>query len=163
MEIRCREASVGDEFPWCKTPGKDVIVDQGTIAGDVGFFLVFFAVAAAADIVELPLFMRIGLAALLIVAYYVRRTLHSGGALEEIPETLTLWLAETQTIGYFAATAADPTTSGDDLHELGSTLIHSVGGPVVLLVILVLNVYKPRGMTPYGWRKQQEEREGSRP
>jgi hypothetical protein len=29
---------------------------------------------------------------------------------------------------------------------------------VVLLVILVLNVYKPRGMTRYGWRKQQEER-----
>jgi hypothetical protein len=27
----------------------------------------------------------------------------------------------------------------------------------VLLVILVLNVYKPRGMTRYGWRKQQEQ------
>jgi hypothetical protein len=25
-------------------------------------------------------------------------------------------------------------------------------------VIQVLNVYKPRGMTRYGWRKQQEER-----
>jgi hypothetical protein len=22
----------------------------------------------------------------------------------------------------------------------------------------VLNVYKPRGLTPYGWRKQQEQR-----
>jgi hypothetical protein len=30
---------------------------------------------------------------------------------------------------------------------------------VVLLVIQVLNVYKPRGMTRYGWRKQQEQRE----
>jgi cation:H+ antiporter len=70
-----------------------VIVDQKTIARDVGFFLVFFAVAAAAGIVELPLFLRIGLAALLIAAYayYVRRTLHSGGALEEVPEALTLW------------------------------------------------------------------------
>jgi hypothetical protein len=28
----------------------------------------------------------------------------------------------------------------------------------VLLVILVLNVYKPQGMTPYGWRKQREQR-----
>jgi cation:H+ antiporter len=93
MEIRCREASVGDEFPWCKTPGKDVIVDQKTIARDVGFFLVFFAVAAGVGIVELPLGMRIGLAALLVAAYayYVRRTLHSGGALEEIPENLALW------------------------------------------------------------------------
>lgn len=65
-------------------------------------------------------------------------------------------LVETQTINYFADVAADPTTSGDDLRALGSTLVHSVGGTVVLLVILVLNVYKPRGMTWYGWRKQDE-------
>jgi hypothetical protein len=67
-------------------------------------------------------------------------------------------LAETQTISYFADKAADPTTSSDDLRALGSTLVHSVGGTVVLLVILVLNVYKPRGMTRYGWRRQQEDR-----
>jgi cation:H+ antiporter len=93
MEIRCHAASVGEEFPWCKTPGKDVVVDQKTISRDVGFFLVFFAAAAGAGIVELPLVVRIGLAALLVVAYayYVRRTLHSGGALEEVPEGLTLW------------------------------------------------------------------------
>ena len=72
-------------------------------------------------------------------------------------------LVETQTIGYFADTAADPTTTGEDLRALGSTLVHSVGGTVVLLVILVLNVYKPRGMTRYGWRKQQEERKGPQP
>ena len=71
--------------------------------------------------------------------------------------TLVL-LAETQTISYFADIAADPTTSDGDLRALGGTLVHSVGGTVVLLVILVLNVYKPRGMTRYGWRKQQEER-----
>jgi cation:H+ antiporter len=96
MEIQCLAASVGDEFPWCKTPGKDVIVDQKTIARDVGFFLIFFAVAAAAGIVELPLFLRIGLAAVLVAAYayYVRRTLHSGGALGEVPERLTLWRFE---------------------------------------------------------------------
>jgi hypothetical protein len=67
-------------------------------------------------------------------------------------------LVETQTISYLADMAADPATSGDELRALGSTLVHSVGGTVVLLVILVLNVYKPRGMTPYGWRKQQQER-----
>jgi DMSO/TMAO reductase YedYZ heme-binding membrane subunit len=67
-------------------------------------------------------------------------------------------LVETQTISYFADMAADPTTSSDDLRALESTLVHSVGGTVVLLAILVLNVYKPRGMTRYGWRKQQEER-----
>src|SRR3712207_6585483 len=67
-------------------------------------------------------------------------------------------LVETQTIGYFATIAAHPATSSDDLQSLGSTLVHSVGGTVVLLVILVLNVYKPRGMTRYGWRKQDEQR-----
>jgi hypothetical protein len=67
-------------------------------------------------------------------------------------------LLETRTISHFADIAADPTTSGEDLRALGSTLVHSVGGTVVLLVILVLNVYKPEGMTRYGWRKEQEER-----
>jgi hypothetical protein len=66
-------------------------------------------------------------------------------------------LVETQTISSFAAKAANSTTSGDELRALGSTLVHSVGGAVVLFVILVLNVYKPRGMTRYGWRKQQQE------
>ena len=40
----------------------------------------------------------------------------------------------------------------------GGDLLHAGGGLVVLLGIAVLNVYKPRGLTPYGWRKQQEER-----
>src|SRR5918999_6006487 len=70
-------------------------------------------------------------------------------------------LVETQTISYFADRAADPTTSGDDLSALGNTLVHSVGGIAVLFVILVLNVYKPQGMTRYGWRKQQEQRRAS--
>jgi len=72
-------------------------------------------------------------------------------------------LAETQTISHSADVAADPTTSSDDLRALGNTLGHSVGGTVVLLVILVLNVYKPRGMTRYGWRKQHEQRTVSQP
>jgi len=92
-EIRCSEARAGDEFPWCKVPAKEVIVDEKTIARDMSFFLVFFAVAAGAGIVELPLAFRVALAAILISAYalYVRRTLHSGGALEEVPQSLTLW------------------------------------------------------------------------
>jgi hypothetical protein len=69
-------------------------------------------------------------------------------------------LVETQTINYFADIAADPRTSDDDLRALGNTLVHSIGGTVVLLVILVLNVYKPRGMTKYGWRQQQVKKPG---
>ena len=65
-------------------------------------------------------------------------------------------LVETRTIGAHAALAADPTTTGDELRALGNTLLHSVGGLLVLLVIMVLNVYKPPGMTRYGQRRQRE-------
>jgi hypothetical protein len=40
----------------------------------------------------------------------------------------------------------------------GGDLFHAGGGLLVLLAVTVLNVYKPRGLTPYGWRQQQEER-----
>lgn len=67
-------------------------------------------------------------------------------------------LSETQLISRMAEIAAAPTTSADALRALPNTLVHSVGGTLVLLMIQVLNVYKPRGLTPYGWRKQQEQR-----
>jgi hypothetical protein len=67
-------------------------------------------------------------------------------------------LSETQTIASLADAAADPATSDERLRALPSTLPHSVGGMVVLLLILVLNVYKPPGLTRYGWRKQRGQR-----
>ncbi len=45
-----------------------------------------------------------------------------------------------------------------DLNRLGSDLFHPGVGLVVLLVTMVLNVYKPKGMTRYGQRKQREQR-----
>ena len=91
-EIRCGEVAA-DEFPWCKAPGKSVNIDADTISRDIAFFLIFFVVAAAVGIVELLYPLKVVLALLLVVAYalYVRRTLHSGEALEEGPERLTLW------------------------------------------------------------------------
>lgn len=70
-------------------------------------------------------------------------------------------LAETRTISSLASIANDPSTSPQELSTLNSTLVHSVGGLIVLVAILVLNVYKPRGMTRYGWRKQQAPKAGS--
>ena len=64
-------------------------------------------------------------------------------------------LFETRTIAALAQVAADPATTAEELARLNSTLVHSLGGLVVLLVILVLNVYKPRGLTRHGWRKQR--------
>ncbi len=48
---------------------------------------------------------------------------------------------------------------GADLRALGGDLFHPTVGLVVLLAIAVLNVYKPAGVTRYGWRKQRERRQ----
>lgn len=65
-----------------------------------------------------------------------------------------------QTVNYFASVAAviDSSTVGALRAALGGERFHSGLGLLVLLVIQVLNVYKPTGMTPFGWRKQDEQR-----
>ncbi|HVL86732.1 MAG TPA: DUF2269 domain-containing protein [Candidatus Thermoplasmatota archaeon] len=67
-----------------------------------------------------------------------------------------LWV-ELGTIRALAATAADPATTFDELRALPGTLPHSAGGLAILLLVQLLNVYKPAGLTRYGWRKQREE------
>lgn len=59
------------------------------------------------------------------------------------------------TVETMTAVAADPAA---DIDQLGGDLFHAVGGLVVLLVPLALNIYKARGMTRYGWRRAQERR-----
>jgi uncharacterized membrane protein len=70
---------------------------------------------------------------------------------------IVVLLSETRTVSAHADIAADPSTSTEALRAIGTTLVHSVGGMAVLLVIMVLNVYKPRGLTRYGWRRQHEQ------
>jgi cation:H+ antiporter len=72
--------------------GTGLRVDAATIGRDVGFFLVFFAVAASVGLVELPLYIKVAVALVLAFGYgiYVRRTLSSGEHLEEVPEKLLL-------------------------------------------------------------------------
>lgn len=70
-----------------------------------------------------------------------------------------LLLLHTQPIGYVAAVAAETTLSGGDLRGLRIQLVADAGAALlVLLVTTALSVYKPRGMTRYGWRKQRELR-----
>jgi hypothetical protein len=57
------------------------------------------------------------------------------------------------------ARMADPAALG----QLGGDLFHPGVGLIVLLAVTVLNVYKPKGLTPYGWRKLQEQRAGGGP
>ena len=47
---------------------------------------------------------------------------------------------------------------GQALQALGGDLGHPSIGLVILLAVQVLNLYKPRGLTRYGWRKQQAQR-----
>ena len=61
----------------------------------------------------------------------------------------------TQTIQTVAGMVRDPAMSGMD-HP--SALLHTGGGLVVLLLTTILAIYKPRGMTRYGQRKQLERR-----
>jgi hypothetical protein len=67
----------------------------------------------------------------------------------------TVLLLETQTISDLARQAG----TGADPRELPGTLGHSIGGLVVLTTTTILSVFKPRGLTRYGWRKQQQRRE----
>jgi len=69
-----------------------------------------------------------------------------------------------QTLGYLAGLAAETTLSGGDLRVLQtpSPVLHAGAALLLLLVATTLAVYKPRGMTPYGARKQHEQRTVSR-
>ena len=62
-------------------------------------------------------------------------------------------------IGYLGDAARGAAVSMADLRGLGTSMvIHAVGGLLVLLMTTVLSVYKPRGLTRYGQRKQHEQR-----
>lgn len=70
-------------------------------------------------------------------------------------------LLNMQTVSFLAGVAAE--TGSADLGGLRGELLHAGGGLLVLLVNTILSVYKPRGMTRYGWRKQHEQLTGSQP
>ena len=71
-------------------------------------------------------------------------------------------LVKLQLISYASQLAAQTPHASDALHSAGIQLtVHAAGGLVVLFVPLVLSVYKPRGLTPYGARKQRERLMGT--
>jgi hypothetical protein len=46
-------------------------------------------------------------------------------------------------------------SEGAALEAIGGDIEHPAIGLVILLAVQVLNIYKPPGLTRYGWRKQQ--------
>jgi hypothetical protein len=70
-----------------------------------------------------------------------------------------LLLTHTQGIGYMADVAGQMALGSGDFRELRVQLALDAGAAIgALLVTTLLSVYKPRGLTPYGWRKQREQR-----
>jgi hypothetical protein len=70
-------------------------------------------------------------------------------------------LLYTQTLSTLGDVAAETTLSSDDLGVLRSPspVLHAGAALLLLLVATTLAVYKPRGLTPYGLRKEHEQRE----
>lgn len=73
-------------------------------------------------------------------------------------------LVHTQPINLLAGVAARTAVLGSNLSGAQREMvIASAAALVVLLVLTVLSVYKPRGLTPYGQRKQDEQRKAFTP
>lgn len=74
-----------------------------------------------------------------------------------VPATLIL-LVHLQPIGLLAGAASQSTVtwSTTDLHGLRILLATAASAALLTLLFLTtLSMYKPRGMTPYGWRRQR--------
>ena len=74
-----------------------------------------------------------------------------------ILSTLIL-LVHMQPIGHLARMATDGTLSSAAPGQRVQMVVASSAGLLALLLATGLAVYKPRGMTRYGWRKQYEDR-----
>jgi hypothetical protein len=75
-----------------------------------------------------------------------------------IPATIVL-LVHMEPIGHLARAVEETVLARGDLAGLRLQLVADAGAAVaVLFIATTLSVYKPRGMTPYGWRKHDEER-----
>ncbi len=70
-----------------------------------------------------------------------------------------------KTLSFLAGVAAQSSLSSDDLSRLRnpSPVLHAGAALILLLVAVTLSVYKPRGITGYGRRKQREQRKVSQP
>jgi hypothetical protein len=68
------------------------------------------------------------------------------------------------TLGYLTDVASATAVSSGGLSALRnpSPVLHAGAALLLLLVATTLSVYKPRGITPYGWRKQHEQHPVSR-
>ncbi len=69
-----------------------------------------------------------------------------------------VFVAKLPLISHLARVAAQTTPSAADVGTQMELVLHSGGGLLVLIVPAALSVYKPRGMTRHGQRKQLDQR-----
>jgi hypothetical protein len=68
-------------------------------------------------------------------------------------------LVHMRPIGYMAEVVSQRTLSAADFRSLRLQLVGDAAAAIVaLLVATALSIYKPRGVTRYGWRKEREGR-----
>ena len=73
-----------------------------------------------------------------------------------------LLLLHMQPVRALAAVAAKRAILADELRDTRVQLVADAAAALAVLIAnTVLSVYKPRGITRYGWRKQREERAAS--
>lgn len=153
-----------------------------TSVGTLGAVAGFFALAVAGFSGQDTQMTRAAYLAMEITAWYVIVPLVSAALLSGVIQSLgTPWglfrhwwvlvkllltaivaivlLLQLELISYLADAAAASTWSGVELRALRlSPVLHAAGGLLMLLVPIALSLYKPRGMTRYGWRKQSLQR-----
>jgi hypothetical protein len=152
--------------------------------GWIGAVAGFLALAVAALVTEDAQRVRATYLAMELTAWFVIVPLSLASLLSGLVQSLgTVWglfrhywvlfkllinlfatillLMYMQTLGYFAGAVADTTLSSADVLALRSIspVLHAGAALFLLLVATTLAVYKPRGVTPYGQRKQREERQ----
>ncbi len=123
----------------------EVTVNEGTAKRDVLYFLLCFTLGAGAGIVPLPLYVKVALAILLVVAYalYVWQTIKFGGeAVEEPPENLILWPSSSEAPTWAVAAQAVGTIAlmATGAHFFVSAVEHlseSVGVPAGLIALVL--------------------------
>jgi cation:H+ antiporter len=123
----------------------EVVVDEGTAKRDMLYFLFFFSLGAAAGIVPLPLYLKVALGILLVVAYalYIRQTIKAGGeGVEEPPQKLALWPSSSEAPTWAVAVQVGGTIAvmAAGAHFFVSAVEHlskSVGVPAGLIALVL--------------------------
>ncbi len=147
--------------------GADVVIDREVALRDVGFFLVFFFVAAGAGVVVLPIYIKIAVVIILLGAYilYVRKTLKSDeGSEEEAPKNLMLWPSGSQapTWAVVAQTLGSLVVMALGAHFFVGAIEHgskSIGVPagLIALIIAPLATELPEKCNSIIWMKDNKD------